>query len=124
MTKDELIEELAKSLDAMLRCACWFHEGPYGASPSVDEYRIAQGTYQQYTDYKMHGAGTVCVVCGNEPCFCDTALTLPTIHGQGAGTVCPHGCKDGWFISKNSLGRPVDQPCPIHFLGAKPDEGE
>ena len=48
-----LLVDAEKALDNMLRCACWFHEGPYGATPSMDEYRLAQAIHHQLAAHNL-----------------------------------------------------------------------
>ncbi len=37
-----LCGELVGALDKTLLAACWFHEGPFGPSPELDDYKSAQ----------------------------------------------------------------------------------
>lgn len=36
------VGELVRALEKMLLAACWFHEGPYGPSPDINDYRAAK----------------------------------------------------------------------------------
>lgn len=40
----QLLSEAREALDKMLLAAYWFHEGPSGPSPEIDDYKEAQKT--------------------------------------------------------------------------------
>lgn len=45
----QLLKEVRDALDKMLLAACWFHEGPSGPSPEVDDYKSAQKIFAKLT---------------------------------------------------------------------------
>ena len=60
--------ELVDALDKMLLAACWFHEGPYGPSPSIDDYHAAQATFQRHRAHLAASTTSPPAVC--EACKC------------------------------------------------------
>lgn len=43
-------QKLAEALEKMLLAACWYHEGPYGETPNMEDYKKAKVVYQNYKE--------------------------------------------------------------------------